>query len=237
MNDNNILSANEGKNLEINIDGKVFHRIPVKTRLVTEKDNICDIALEYTKDITKPGDVLFISEKVVAITQNRIFLATDIKVSWLARNLAKLITPTSRGMGLARPETMEIAIRESGAVRMCLSAVVAVFTKLVLRRSGDFYRLVGSKARDIDGPYEGNVPPYDQYVILAPANCDQVCEDVSKALNGIGVAIVDVNDVGANILGVAKSDISVEEISRILSDNPLGQECQQTPIGIIRQVK
>lgn len=237
MNDNNLLFANEGKNLEISIDGKMFHRIPVKTRLVTEKDDICDIALEYTKNITKPGDILFISEKVVAITQNRIFLAKDIKVSWLASKLSKLITPSSRGMGLARPETMEIAIRESGAIRMCLSAVVAIFTKLVLRRSGDFYRLVGSKARDIDGPYEGNVPPYDQYVILAPANCDKVCKDVSKVLDGVGVAIVDVNDVGANILGVSHSDMNVEEISKILSDNPLGQECQQTPIGIIRQVK
>ncbi|AFS77708.1 hypothetical protein Curi_c06350 [Gottschalkia acidurici 9a] len=231
------MSANEGKKLEIIFDGRTFYRIPIKTHLITENDNISDIAYEYTKDIVEKSDILFISKKVVAITQNRIFLAREIKVSPLAEFLSKFITISSLGMGLGRPETMEIAIRECGTIRMLFAAIIAGFTKKILRRSGDFYKLIGSKARYIDGSYDGNIPPYDEYIILAPENCNEICREASKRLGNICVAIVGVNDVGANTLGVSHDDMNPKEISKVLSDNPLGEEHQKTPLGIIRELK
>ena len=231
------MSANEGKKLEIIFDGKTFYRIPIKTRLITENDNISDIVYEYTKDIVEKSDIVFISKKVIAITQNRILLAKQIKVRPLAEFLSKFITTSSHGIRLGRPETMEIAIRECGTIRILFAFIIAGFTKKVLRRSGDFYRLVGSKAKYIDGSYEDNIPPYDEYIILTPENCNEVCREISKRLGNICIAIVDVNDICANTLGVSHDNMNPKEVSKVLSDNPLGEEHQKTPLGIIRELK
>ena len=54
---------------------------------------------------------------------------------------------------------------------------------------------------------------------------------------GQRVAIVDVNDLSGKILGISQDDMDREFIARILKDNPLGQSAQQTPMGIIREVR
>ena len=42
-----------------------YQRLPIKTHLITDKDNILDVAEKYGKPVlSKPGDVLFISGKV-----------------------------------------------------------------------------------------------------------------------------------------------------------------------------
>ena len=52
----------------------------------------------------------------------------------------------------------------------------------------------------------------------------------------MGVAIVDINDLGANILGFSEKEPSMDQIAKILGDNPLGQSSESTPMGIIRKV-
>jgi tRNA(His) 5'-end guanylyltransferase len=50
------IKPNPGKNLIIEVDGKKFARYPIKTHLVTEKDNdYAKIILEYAKDFLKEG--------------------------------------------------------------------------------------------------------------------------------------------------------------------------------------
>ena len=46
-------------------------------------------------------------------------------------------------------------------------------------------------------------------------------------------AVVDVNDVGAEVLG-ASAGIDRDLLRQATRDNPLGQGHQQTPVGIIR---
>ena len=53
--------------------------------------------------------------------------------------------------------------------------------------------------------------------------------------DGMRVAIVDINDLGANILGFSEKQPSMDQIAKILGDNPLGQGEECTPMGIIRR--
>ena len=45
--------------------------VPVKTRILTDKDDIVDVIEEYAKDIVGPDDLVCSAESVVAITQRR----------------------------------------------------------------------------------------------------------------------------------------------------------------------
>ena len=105
----------------------------------------------------------------------------------------------------------------------------------ILRQKGWFYIVAGPKARGIDGPTEGTIPPYDHYVVLTPADPMGTSRRLAQAL-GHPVAIVDINDLGANILGCSQKEPSMALLARILGDNPLGQSSECTPMGIIRKV-
>ncbi len=228
--------ANIGKRLEVNIGNKRFIRIPVKTHLVQEEDNVIDVAVKYLKNKICEGDTVFITEKIVSITQGRAIPLKEIKPRPLAKFLAKYVTKTPAGIGLGMPETMEMALRECGVPKILFAAIIAAITKIIFRRKGDFYRIAGSKARAIDGPTSGTIPPYNTHVVLGPMEPDKVAREISDALGGIRVVISDINDLGGNILGGSHDDIDFNEITRILRDNPLGQGREQTPIGIIREI-
>ena len=59
--------------------------VPVKTRILTEKDNIVDAIEEYTQGQIGPDDLLCVAESVVAITQRRFTRPEELKPSWQAR--------------------------------------------------------------------------------------------------------------------------------------------------------
>lgn len=225
-------TPNQGKNLCITVDGKEYARIPVKTHVITDKDKMEDVFSTYVKPVVQPGDIAFVSEKAVACTQKRAIPLKDIHPSWLARTLSKRVYKNPYGIGLSMPETMEMALHECGVPRILFAAGVSVVGKLFGQR-GWFYIVAGDKARAIDGPCDFTLPPYNEYVVLGPANPDQAAKDAAQAA-GIPVVVVDLNDLGGNILGVSDSSLDQEELLKILKDNPLGQSDEQTPIGIIR---
>ena len=101
------LKPNEGKNGIIEVDGVKYLRLPIPTHLITDADNICDVAEKYGSPLLQEGDVLFISEKCVACTQKRAIPLEDIKPRKLAYTLSKHVTKTPHGIGLGMPETME----------------------------------------------------------------------------------------------------------------------------------
>ena len=53
------LTSNEGKNLTIEVDGVTYSRLPLHTHVVTEEDDICDVAETYATPFLRPGDTLF----------------------------------------------------------------------------------------------------------------------------------------------------------------------------------
>ena len=226
-------SANPGKNLVRTVEGVDYQRIPLKTHLITKDDKMEDVIHKYARDFMQSGDILFISEKAVACTQNRAIPMEDIKPRKLAVTLSKYVTKTPAGIGLGIPETMEMALQECGTLRILFAAFCSVIGKL-LGKKGWFYMVAGPKARGIDGPTAGTIPPYDHYVVLTPADPMGTSKKLSKAL-GHPVAIVDINDLGANILGFSEKEPSMELIAQILGDNPLGQGEECTPMGIIRK--
>jgi hypothetical protein len=227
--------ANEGKSLEVTVDGAIYERIPIKTHVVLDGEVLLDVVEKYASGPLRDGDMLFVTEKIVAITQGRAFPLGQIAPRRLAVTLSKYVTKTSHGIGLGIPETMEMALRECGTPRILFAAGVAAVTKAFGRR-GDFYRIAGPKARAIDGPTKNTIPPYDSQVVLGPARPNEVAREIKARLGKpVDVLIVDINDFGGNILGSTLDREGNELVVRILKDNPLGQDRQSTPLGIIRK--
>ena len=229
------LTPNEGKNCIIEVDGVRYERLPIRTHLITDKDNIVDVAEKYgTPVLSQPGDVLFITEKIVACPQGRAIPLKDIKPRKLAYWLSDKVTKTPHGIGLGMPETMEYALRECGVLRILFAAFVSVIGKKIFHKKGWFYKVAGYRARSIDGPCHNTIPPYNQCVVLGPLEPDKVARQIKERI-GYDVIISDINDLEGQILGASSKEINKKLYARILKDNPLGQDCQQTPMGIIRK--
>ena len=234
---NEELKPNSGKNEIIEVDGVKYRRLPIVTHLITDKDDICDVAEQYGKPVlSEPDDVLFISEKCVACTQKRAIPLEDIHPRKLAVKLSSYVTKTPHGIGLGMPETMEMALQEVGTPRILFAAAVSVIGKKIFRKKGWFYTVAGYKARSIDGPCHNTIPPYNHYVVLGPLEPDKVAAQIKERI-GHDTLIVDINDLEGQILGASDKRIDKELYARILKDNPLGQDDQQTPMGVIRVVK
>lgn len=230
------LKPNEGKNAIIEVDGQGYERLPIRTHLITDKDDIIEVAKQYgTPVLNQPGDVLFISEKIVACCQGRAIPLKDIKPRKLAYWLSDRVTKTPHGIGLGMPETMECALREVGVLRILFAAAVSVIGKKIFHKKGWFYDVAGYRARSIDGPCHNTIPPYNQYVVLGPLKPEKVAKDIKEAI-GYDVCIVDINDLEGQILGASSTSLNKDLYARILKDNPLGQDDQQTPMGVIRKV-
>lgn len=227
------MEANQNKNLEITIGNETYKRLPIKTSLVLPGANLEEFIVENTKGLIEKGDVVFVTEKIVAITQGRAYPIKDVKPRKLATTLAKYVTKTPHGIGLGMPETMEMALRECGTPRILLASFAGAVGK-VIGRKGDFYRVAGYKARSIDGPTPKTIPPFNEYVVLGPINPNEVAHNLSKLI-GADVLVVDINDLGGNILGSSNKSLNHDLYVKILKDNPLGQESQSTPLGIIRK--
>ena len=62
--------ANEGKNVEIEVNGKTYLRHAIKTRFVKQGESYIDVFKEYVAPIYQEGDIVSSSEKIIAsITQ------------------------------------------------------------------------------------------------------------------------------------------------------------------------
>lgn len=151
--------ANEGKKLTITIDGEDYLRIPVKTHVVMREDDLGDTVDRYTKDIRRPGDIIFCSEKIIAITQGRSFPIEDIHPSRLARFLVKFVYKSPYGIGLGSPYTMQLAIEDVGIPRILLGCLAALVTKPFGVR-GAFYKVCGQKAYAIDATHANTPSPH-----------------------------------------------------------------------------
>lgn len=226
--------ANQDKNLIITINDQDYMRIPIKTHVIEQTDKVEDILSQYAADIYEDGDVIFLAESVVAIMQKRALKISEVKARPLATLLSKFVYKNPYGIGLSMPETMEMALREVGTPRILWASTVSIFGKLVGKR-GLFYEIAGPKARDIDGPCDWTLPPYNEYVVLGPEDPQKVADEATEK-TGLPFAIVDINDLGGNVLGSTVKNYSNAEIAEILKDNPLGQSAEQTPMGIIRKI-
>jgi len=229
------LQPNAGKNLTIELPGGSYARLPIRTHVVTVGDTMSDIMKRYAEPHLIDDDLLFISERIVAISQGRAFPIKDIHPSRLAKFLVRFVHKSPYGIGLGSPWTMELAIREAGAARILLGTLAAAVTKPFGIR-GVFYRVVGKNINAIDGPCDYTLPPYNEYAKLGPAEPDKVAREL-KSLLRHDVVIIDANDLGVAILGKSSKDIPDDFCKQVFRDNPLGQTDEQTPLCIVRKSK
>lgn len=233
------LTPNEGKNLEIVVSGVRYLRLPIKTRLIRVGDSLTQLLGEYAKPYLMPNDVLFISEKVVCITQGRIIHRDDVVTSQLARFLSKHVrnhagTPQFRGLGHGTAPAMQLLIEEAGYPRALFAAAVAALTRPLGIR-GAFYYLVGKQAKSIDCPMSWTIEEFKDYAKRAPLRPNDVAREIRDTFK-VETVIVDANYRGAFSLGKSTSAITERFIRELLRDNPAGQDSEMTPFFIVRKV-
>lgn len=232
------LVPNKGKDLDAVALGVRYLRLPIKTRLIQEGDDLMKLLEEYAVPHLRPGDLLFISEKVVCVTQGRIIPTKDVRTTWLARFLSSKVrnhagTPQFRGLGHGTAPAMQLLIEEAGVPRVLFAALVAAVTR-PLGIKGAFYYLVGKQAKSIDCPMSWTLEPYTDYAKKAPKDPNGVARKVKERF-GAETVIVDANYRGAFSLGKSTSAISEKFIREVLRDNPAGQDSEMTPFFIIRK--
>ena len=229
------LQVNEGKECVRIVDGVGYERYAIGTHVITNEDNIVDVVKKYAVPHMQQNDILFMSAKAVACTQNRAIPMDTIKPRLLARILVKFVYRSPHGLGRTLPETMEITLQQAGTPRILFAAFCSAIGKLFKKR-GIFYAIAGEAVRAIDGPCPGALPPMDRCVTLGPENPEKVSKEISQAI-GYDVAIIDANDLNIEILGFSGKKKQVKLLEEALRDNPLGQGRECTPMGILRKVE
>lgn len=228
-------AANEGKHVEITVGGDVFMRHAIHTRFVTTKDNYIDLMKEYVLGIYQEGDLVSISEKIIALCQNRIVRRENVKIGRWARFLSRFACRNTRaGYGVGEPIKMQYAIDKVGLPRVLLASIVGGLGKLIGVK-GLFYRIAGREVSGLDGFGDAIWAEYRDIGIEIPYNSTVVCNEIRNKL-GIRCMIVDSNDLGREILGKC-DDIGVDDelLKQMIRDNPAGQGTQRTPIILIRK--
>src|SRR3990167_6003413 len=199
------IQPNLHKQLIKNVDGVNYYRYPIKTHVVAGGENVIELIKKYATPYLQTGDVIFISEKMVAITQNRSISIKDIKPSWLAEMAVKFTYKNPGGLGIATPWTMQMVIQEAGLPRFLLASLASILGKLFGIR-GMFYRVIGQRAKAIDGPIPHAMPPYNERVTLTPLRPDGIAKDIKDAF-GCEAVIIDANDLGVEVLGKSSDSI------------------------------
>ncbi len=80
------------------IDEMEFERMPVRTHIISEKDDIVEVIDRYTRDVRRPGDVVAVSESVTAISQGRAIPEDEIRIGILASLLWRFVKKVPYGV-------------------------------------------------------------------------------------------------------------------------------------------
>ncbi|GAA2759869.1 hypothetical protein [Actinopolymorpha rutila] len=214
---------------KITVDGRSFQRLPVRTRWLTEKDDLAEVLSEYLFEL-EPGDTVAISEKVALLLEDGGVPTGDIRVGREARLLASFVRPRPGSRGLSVPEKMAYVLWRTGRARIYAAAAGGAVGRF-FGVKGTFYRIAGSLARDIDG----GRPPYEHLLFppFEPEHAARVCADLERRL-GVGVAIVDINDFGGSVRAVSSRSMPASTLVAVLADNPMRQRLTGTPFAVVR---
>ena len=169
--------ANQKKNVEIEVDGKVYLRHAVKTHYIQAKESYIDIIEKYIVPIYQKGDIVSISEKIIALCQNRIIYKKDLKLGFWAKFLSKFVNQTPAGEAVGNPYKMQIAINICGLPKVLYAAICAGIGKL-FKKKGIFYDIVGEEVSGLDGFCDDAFSDYLEMAILIPSEPEKVCNEI-----------------------------------------------------------
>jgi hypothetical protein len=215
------------------VRGRTYDRAAVRTHLVHVKEPIIEVLKQYVTPHFQPGDVLVLSEKLVAITQGRVIHRSLVRPGLLAKILVRGVTKLKDDVGFSDPAKMQVAIMRAGWGRMAFAMVAGGVTRL-FGRHGDFYRIAGNRVSEIDGFNPHTVRPFNEFAMLGPEDPPRDAQAIEDA-TGWPVVIVDANNVNVEILGASRGvPVPVADVRLAVLDNPLGQGDEQTPIVLLR---
>jgi F420-0:gamma-glutamyl ligase-like protein len=228
------LVANAGKSIEIRVGDDTYLRYAIKTHFVKQGEDYVKVVDDYVAPVYEDGDIVSISEKIIALCQNRVVNRANIKIGFWAKLLSKFASHPTIGVGVGETIKMQYAIDKVGLPRVLYASVASAVTKL-FGKTGVFYEIVGQEVSGLDGFYDKVWDEYRDIGIELPENPDKVCNEIKDEL-GISCMIVDANDMGQEILGYS-SDITlgVDTLKLLIKDNPAGQGKELTPIILIRR--
>lgn len=205
--------------------------IPIRTHVITEQDDIVSLVSRYTEGIAGPKDIIAIAESVVAIMQQRAILPDAVHPGPAARFLCRF--PAKHG-SLATPGAMQLAIQEVGLPKILLGCAAAFFGRLIGKK-GYFYLVAGRELALIDD-IAGTMWPYEKHIILGPKDPAGLVRAIREA-TGAEAVIADVNDIRCVDILAATSPESKQIAKEALVDNPFGNDDQQTPIVVIKNIQ
>ena len=228
-------TANPNKPLECTVDGRSFIRHAIKTHYVRPGEDYIEIIKTYASPLCLEGDILSISEKIIALCQNRVIYKKDVKVGFWAGFLSQFVNVTPAGEAVGNPFKMQIAIDLCGLPKVLFAAFCAGIGR-IFKKKGIFYKIVGMEVIGLDGFCDDAFEDYLEMGIRIPENPSGVCNEIRDKL-GLSCMIVDANDLNIDILG--RSDditLSDEFLIGLLYKNPAGQANQQTPLILIHEI-
>ena len=228
--------ANDGKNVEIQAMGRTWARHAIQTHFVTVGESYIDLMERYVKPVYQEGDILSMSEKVIAICQKRVVTEEELKPGFWAKVLSRFVHQTSAGPGMGLPIKMQFAINVCGLPKILWAAFRAAIDKL-RGVHGTFYRIAGLEVSGLDGFYGEDIPEYEHMGVRIPENPAGVCDEIYEK-TGIVSMVVDANDLNVEMLGhCSQLKESDEELLDLIRDNPAGQDRQLTPFVLIRPIQ
>lgn len=224
--------------------GSFMHVYPIKTRIITEQDDILDVLLESMKHAgleLEDNDILAVAETPLGTTEGRIVKLSTVDVSDKARELAKRYEMV--------PEVAELVLREADEILGGIPHVLLTIKNNTLMANA--------------GVDKSNVPP--RHASLLPkdsrASAMRIRSEVKERLGKtIGVLVIDsrtqplrLGNVGM-ALGVAgfrpvaddrgRADLFGNELRitrRAIADNlasactaVMGESNESIPLAIIR---
>jgi len=209
-------------------------KIPIPTHLIGYGDNVVAVVERYSRPARRPGDVILITSKVVSLCQGRTVPFDDLRVGFWAKLLWRFVSKPQYGIGaVGIPEKMQAAIDLVGLPRILVAAAAAAATKIFGRR-GVFFEVAGHGVAEIDGTRKQSFEPLIRLIVYGPTEGDDVADRI-REVTGCEAAIIDAGDYGnCDCLGHSRG-LDPHWLEDQCRDNPLGQQLEQTPVGLLRE--
>lgn len=225
-----------GKPVEITVNNETYLRHTIQTHFVNIGENYIDLVCKYVLPLYQEGDILSISEKIIALCQKRIVRKEDLHVGFWAKFLSKFASKNNHGVGVSNELKMAYCIKKAGLPKTIYAAIASGVSKVFGKR-GVFYEIVGQEVSGLDGFYSNVFEEYGNYGIENPAYPKEVCNEI-ELKTGIPCMIVDANDLGQELLGISDGCLhkySEYKALQLIQDNPAGQGNACTPFVLIRK--
>lgn len=217
--------------------GRTYERYGIRTHFISPDEDYEELVAKYVASFVEKGDIVSVSEKVVSMCQGNIVRMEEVKVHWLTRLMSRFGKKTASGIGITEPYKLQLMIDINGWGKVFRGGIAGLFGKLAGKR-GIFYKILGEDAAGIDGFYAHSAfTLYHTTAVLNPKDPAGVCEKIYEKF-GILSMIVDANDIDVRLLGKcsALENRSDKSLAAMIKDNPAGQDDEQTPFIIIRDI-